>query len=448
MKSFPTKSILLGAIAGVILGVIVLVLYLLITSSERTNITELAVNDELVDQVYFESTDSGLGVSIAETGSLNQKELLTYYNELTGLYRQKTDEGLIIGYLEEDFDTARTLIRANELTSAFSLLSTIEEALTAASVTDTNSAEDKNYQSQKPKPDLSGSDNDTVDDGSVVGVAPPVTKPSVSTCRAVPIPNSTVRGVSSEHISEIKPGLLYVVYAWLNQRQSSSQTWDSQPNETVNTYIIKGNNVNGKTEVWVTGGGYGDAGGPVYDIRRGLSESMTPTSEFVGYVNEVIQGCLGLSPQNVALRFIATHYHYDHVNPEFFDEIFYGGYGYDINYLKSYIHEADHSSLLGYAWPASMPEWDTKAYDSFESIGGKNDSCGEQVWSFSTAVGTWNVLANPGHTAGTINLMNNSLGYLITGAPFFGCSPTSAETYFHIHKNISWNDQPSIIPQR
>ena len=241
--------------------------------------------------------------------------------------------------------------------------------------------------STAPSPDASAADSPT-DAGPAGAVA----------CAA----KTTVGDPRPVGAYELVRGKLYVVFSEITQTDRAS--WI----ETSNTYVIRGVAEDGGTAVWIFGSGYGD-GKPLATMpypRTAQAPSRTGAVD-ASDADGIIRGCLGLTPSQARLRFVAPHYHFDHFNFDFIGGLL--SHGYSLDQAKLWIHAADYTQAFcgagctgnGGSLPAFPPELQAKT----TPIGNSGDTCGTEVGGFDTdGLGHFRIVSDPGHTPGTISL--------------------------------------------
>lgn len=213
--------------------------------------------------------------------------------------------------------------------------------------------------------------------------------------------------------------------------------------ESANTYIFKGLTREGLTKIHLFGAGYGDPNTGIPDLRPG-QDSITPNSVTAGDIDLVITSCMGLKKENVEIDFITPHFHNDHINQGLFNEL--NKLGYDLHNMSINIHVKDYEPLFNIRAEGYIP-WEPATLAQFVLIGA-NSNCGEIAMSFETNKGRWDVYNNPGHTNGSVYLKNELYSMAITGAPYMQCPVPTVDFYFHVHGNISFEDDPKTIKTR
>lgn len=273
----------------------------------------------------------------------------------------------------------------------------------------------------------------------------------VPRCDALALPGST--DSASFGYEEISASGLYVIYSGAvltNTNGSTSVT-------TSNIYAIKGRPSAGKTLVWVFGHGYGDAAntaipGDLSDVeiyRNSTTKPARSAKVDACYLDEVIQKEFSVLPNLANLRFIAPHYHLDHINQEFLSEL--AIISYPMSNSKFYVHERDSLAITSSCnskccgkvgsdgkcnvyttnyWAAPFKTvWESNTLSTLVKLGSESDLvCAKvstvnagQISSFQSVMGAWDISVGPAdHSRGPLylSLISTTGGknYLIKGA--------------------------------
>lgn len=226
------------------------------------------------------------------------------------------------------------------------------------------------------------------------------------------------------YLQTIVAGDLDVVYSELVHTSNGSFS------QTSNIYVLRGASSGSGTLVWIFGSGYGDPLGDVYEYRQHKVDASHFASFDVDHVDEAITGDFGLARGEVKIRFITPHGHLDHVNQEFFTALHDLGYTID----RIFVHAADlelatcnlgpccnsptacdpDNELFGSPYD---PPWTNATLALVRTIGAAGDGCSTLVKSFATAgLGQAQVICDPMHTPGTVDLLLPDVDIFIRGA--------------------------------
>ena len=245
---------------------------------------------------------------------------------------------------------------------------------------------------------------------------------------------------------------LYVIYSGALVTETNGTTSITSSN----IYVIKGRPSAGKTLVWVFGNGYGDAANPAIpgdlsdvELYRSSTKPARNAKVDACYLNYVISNELGVPANLASMRFLAPHYHLDHINQEFLTEL--APLGYQMTYSKFYVHVRDslaitntcNSKCCGQVgtdgkcnrnttnyWAAPFKSvWDAGALATLVKLGSESDAiCTQiskpvsgQVSGFQSTMGDWVLNLGPtDHTRGPLYLSlsgaTDGKNYLIKGA--------------------------------
>lgn len=270
-------------------------------------------------------------------------------------------------------------------------------------------------------------------------------------------------------IETVRAGQIYVVHSALVKP-------DGRLDNTSNIYVIKGqtNATSGRTQVYLFGAGYGDAGGDLtyyLDIRDGdqipgnTSNALRSAAADAEDVNCTITQPthFNLVAGNVDLRFIAPHYHVDHVHQELFTALV-NSHGYRLDRSLIYVHALDRGGV-GCTTACCLPTGSTEVcttgsdgsdasgwfgapYDlvwadavlaRVRTLGTATDIACSTVSQFGSPTGNWSVLFTPGHTSGTLSLKNDKNKYYLEGSgePGQVCTAPCGYQEWPIHGNTS-----------
>jgi hypothetical protein len=232
---------------------------------------------------------------------------------------------------------------------------------------------------------------------------------------------------------EIRQGSLYVVYSGMKSLTDPSFY------ESSNIYLIKGHTSAGSTDVFIFGAGYSDPNGDVLAMRVTMDALRSGAADAAD-ADQVIRSCMALDPGQVNLRFIAPHWHVDHIN-----QAFLGGLlarGYDVARLTIQTHLNDHAKAFcgaGCRGAASVPPFTDAVKASAVTVGSAADACNTVVATFETPdFGTWSVVATPGHTSGTLSLDNAVLrARFLGGGTLDACPLPQGFVTAPIHRAVS-----------
>lgn len=259
--------------------------------------------------------------------------------------------------------------------------------------------------------------------------------PPAATCMATPLAEDPTLRIG---IDEILPGEIYVVY--------SGKERNGALENVSNIYLFRGQDEGATVPLWVFGAGYGDPGGDWAYLNDGSTSSRSAMAD-VADVDHVVRACMGLDPSLVEVRFLAPHFHLDHLNQEFFTAL--EAFGYDVATI--FVHVLDtHGATCGTTSvpccgePCSKetfgapydPPWNPETLARFTFVGAEDGMCLDPVMDFETPLaGTVRVLHDRGsHTPGSLILESDVLGVRIWGAAVDqSCSPQTPLHGWKIH---------------
>lgn len=241
---------------------------------------------------------------------------------------------------------------------------------------------------------------------------------------------------------------------------------DNNINGISNIYLIKGKN----DSVWIFGAGYGNRKGTLHPdddiVYYGRTGPYRSALDDARIVDTIIHTNFGLSKSKAKLMFITPHGHLDHINMEFLSSLC-DTLGYSRNALKIFIHTNDYKlatcnqpycgdTIIDPPGPNNpyrgapfdVP-WTSTYINKFKKLGSSTDGCNKIVKTFTSVLGTCNVVKGQpvisnGHTDGTVNLDNPTHKFRIDGAgEGTDCYVNPTWLELHIH-----GDTPDTLPFR
>ncbi len=184
-------------------------------------------------------------------------------------------------------------------------------------------------------------------------------------------------------------------------------------------------------EILVFGAGYGNFdcayNGVWYDLAN---------------VDAILQGCLGRTPGSTVIRFVAPHWHGDHLNVEFIHGLESMGY----SVIEIAYHEDDDSYVHSYY------NWTSADLAKFTVI--LDGWCNQELHSHASPLGKIWFIPRGGHTEGAIDLVidvrdNPADRFLVLGSvPGGHCPdpPAGVRQTVTAHGNVKLNDDAQVVP--